>query len=111
MTPTASAVFACHGVSRLRARYAIQARSKGWTESSVALVINATPHRKPYAHQSRTRREPATLSVAHRIVAASRPDSEVSQIHWNGTIIAFGKTAQSHAAPAPTASPPIRLPA
>jgi len=68
-------------------------------------------HKIPYANQSRARFESATASVAHTIVAASNPEREVSQTHWNGMMAAFGKKAHIQAAPAPTATLAIRLPA
>ncbi len=94
-------------VPRFHWRYAIQPSRKGNPASSVALVISATPHRIPYANQSRARFESATASVAHKIVAASNPEREVSQTHWNGMMAAFGKMAHIQAAPAPTAMPAI----
>src|ERR1700719_5014306 len=78
---------------------------------SAGLLISANPHNNPYAHQLSARSDSATANVAHKIVAARSADREVSQIHSKGIMIAFGKSAHSHAAKLATPKPPIRFPA
>src|ERR1700734_2497660 len=96
---------------RLRARYASHPSKNGSTAASVPLVISVKPHNKPYAHQSPARFDSSSARVAHKIVAASSAEREVSHIHWYGMMNPFGKSAQSHAAPAATPIPAMRLPA
>src|SRR5260370_36395406 len=62
------------------------------------------------AHESRRRSESANSNVAHKSVAASSAERDVSQIHSKGIMIAPGKRAQSHAATAPTPRLATRLP-
>src|ERR1700688_5312467 len=83
----------------------------GSSTPSAGFDISANPHNIPYPHQSRTRSDSASCSVAHKIVAAKSADSEVSQIHSNGIIMPLGKSAHSHAARLATPNPPTRLPA
>src|ERR1700688_3562428 len=83
----------------------------GSSTPSAGFDISANPHNIPYPHQSRTRSDSASFSVAHKIVAAKSADSEVSQIHSNGIIMPLGKSAHSHAAKLATHNPPIRFPA
>src|ERR1700719_944367 len=78
---------------------------------SAGLLISANPHNNPYAHQLSARSDSATANVAHKIVAARSADSDVSQIHAKGIMMAFGKSAHSHAARLAARTPPIRFPA
>jgi len=94
-----------------RPRNAAQPNKKGSKTPSAGFVISAKPHKTPYTPQSNHRSDSASSKVAHKISAAKSADSDVSQIHSNGIITALGKTAQSHAVPAPTPNPPIRFPA
>src|SRR2546423_11627035 len=94
-----------------RARSQAHPSKKGSNEPSAGLVSNDKPHSKPYRDQSRRREGSARRSVDQRSVAARRAESDVSQIHSKGTITALGKTAQSQAAAAPTATLATRLPA
>ena len=48
------------------------------------------PQSRPYAHQSRMRRDSAKRIVAHSNTTDSSAASDVSQIHSNGVITAFG---------------------
>src|ERR1700733_14594642 len=109
--PSAMAGRASRARVSLWSRYAAQTNRNGSTLPSAGFVSRAKPQRTPYAHQSRTRRDSASAGIAHRIVAASRAVSDVSQIHWNGITIAFGKNAHNHAARLATALPAIRFPA
>src|SRR5208282_3605879 len=92
-------------------RSVTQPNKKGSIAPSAGFVIKAKPHNTPYTAQSSHRSDSASSKVAHKIKAARSADKDVSQIHSNGIIIALGKTAQSHAAPAATPNPPTRLPA
>src|SRR5580698_512051 len=101
MTPHARAVWRTAKLVFFPLRYAAQPRNKGNRDKTAAFAIRITPQRNPYAAQSRLRSESAIRMVAHKAVAASRADSDVSQRLWKLSRIAFGNTAHSHAAPAP----------
>src|SRR5580704_6747105 len=75
------------------------------------LVSSAIPHKNPYRHQSRTRPDSFNASVAQSKMATKSADSDVSHIHSNGIMTAFGKRAHSHAAALATPNPAMRFPA
>src|ERR1700681_2771013 len=81
----------------------------GRNTPSAGFAISANPHNIPYEYQCRTRSDSASASVAHKIVAARSADSEVSQIHSNGIMMALGKSAHSHAAKLANPTPPTRF--
>src|SRR5580704_4635776 len=94
--PNANAVF--RRVAQLR--YAAQPSRSGSRDNTDAFAISVTPQSKPYPIQSRARALSASLNVAQIIVATSSAVSDWSQRLWKLNRIAFGKIAQSHAAPA-----------
>src|ERR1700678_1642132 len=91
-------------------RYAAHPSKKGNIEPNDGLVISAKPHSTPYPAQSRHRADSASSNVAHKMIAISNADSDVSQIHSYGSIIALGKIAHSPAAPLATPLPASFLP-
>src|ERR1700674_1309279 len=110
-TPTDSAPRFQRNLLSPRPRSTTQPNKNGSKAPSAGFVINAKPHNNPYTPQSSHRSDSVSSKVAHKINAAKSADNDVSQIHSNGIITALGKTAQSHAAPAATANPPICFPA
>src|SRR5580704_13093402 len=109
-TPTAKPVRSHWTRPSTRLQSAAHPSKNGSSKPSAGFVINARPHKTPYTTQSNHFSDSASSKVSHKIKAASNAESDVSQIHSNGIITALGKTAQSHAAPAATPNPAIRLP-
>src|SRR5580704_993744 len=93
-----------------RPRNSAHPSKNGRSTPRAGFVINARPHKTPYTPQSSHPSDSASSKVAHKIIAASSADSEVSQIHSNGIITPLGNPAHSHAAPAATPGPPILFP-
>jgi hypothetical protein len=110
-TPAATPALFHRARFSFRPRKAAHPKRNGKSVPSAGFVIKASPHNSPYAHQSPIRSDSPNSSVAHKSAAARNAASDVSQIHSNGKRIAFGKTAQSQAAPLATPNPPILLPA
>src|ERR1700726_4928785 len=79
-------------------RWASHPSKNGSSAPSSGFVISENPHNNPYEPHSQTLSDSASASVAHKIVAARSADSEVSQIHTKGIIMAFGKSAHNQAA-------------
>src|SRR5579859_5151509 len=78
---------------------------------SAGFVSSATPHSAPYASQRNIERDSPKSIVTHNSSVPSSTESDVSQIHSNGSITPPGDIAQSHPANPATAVPPTRRPA
>src|ERR1700721_328326 len=74
-------------------RYPAHPSKNGNIEPNDGLVIGAKPHRTPYPGPPPHPAEFPSPSVAQKMIAISNADSDVSQIHSYGSIIALGKIA------------------